>query len=340
MKIDISSHIQGPKYTAALEKKVLPGIFKQLNHNFFTTLIDFDKRFRIADKYPDRVEILSVTMQPPELLAPDAAVEICQIANDEMAELIAKYPDRFVTAMACLPWNDIDAALRELDRAINDLHFKSVVIWTSLGGKPIDMPALMPFYEKMTQYDLPVFIHPMFPLPSLTTLEEFNACRIFTGPQGDKAFALHRTIEITMGTTMATTRLVCSQILDKFPNLKLIVHHGGAGISFLSQRLVLTHDVRQDVEGVSYGLTQPILDYYKKFYVDTALHGNVPAMMCSHSFFGTDHMLFGTDFPFDAELGNWSIATNIEQIEQAPLSEEDKVKIFEGNARELFHLAI
>lgn len=339
MKIDISSHIQPQKYTAALQKKILPELFAKLNHNYITTLIDMDQRFRITDKFPDRVEILSVTIQPPELLAPDAAVELAQIANDEMAELMAKYPKRFITAMAVLPWNNIDAAIKEAERAIKDLNFKCVVIWANLGGKPIDMPPLMPFYAMMEKYDLPIFIHPMFPTPTCATPEGFKSAAIFMGPEMDNAFALHRTLEIPMGTTVASTRLVLGHVFDKFPKLKFILHHAGSIIPYMAGRLVLTEGMREKVEKVDHGLKKPLLDYYKMFYVDTALHGNIPAMMCSQSFYGTEHMLFGTDFPFDGELGLFSLQSNIDQIEKSGLSKEDKVKIFEGNAKKFFHLS-
>jgi aminocarboxymuconate-semialdehyde decarboxylase len=190
----------------------------------------------------------------------------------------------------------------------------------------------------MEEYDLPIFIHPMFPTPTCATMEGFNQARIFMGPKADNGFAMHRTLEITMGTTFASTRLVMSHLFDKHPRLKFILHHGGSFIPYMSQRLVLTQGTRENIENVDLGLNKPLLDYYKMFYVDTALHGNVPALMCSQDFFGTDHMLFGTDFPFDGEQGKWSIQTNIDQIEESGLSSEDKAKVYEKNAREFFHL--
>ena len=77
-----------------------------------------------------------------------------------LAELVAKHPDRFIAAAACLPMNDVDAALREADRAIRDLGFCGVEIFTDINGKPVDAPEFFPLYEKMQDYDLPILLHP------------------------------------------------------------------------------------------------------------------------------------------------------------------------------------
>jgi predicted TIM-barrel fold metal-dependent hydrolase len=79
---------------------------------------------------------------------------------DEMAELVSKYPDRFVAAIAYLPMNNMDAALKEADGAINDLKVRSVYVNSHVNGKPLDSAEFMPLYEKMCQYNLPIYIHP------------------------------------------------------------------------------------------------------------------------------------------------------------------------------------
>jgi predicted TIM-barrel fold metal-dependent hydrolase len=123
------------------------------------TLTDRDARLRILDEFEDMVQVLSVTVPPlEEIVNPEEAAELARIANDEMAELVNKYPNRFVGAVAGLPMNDVDAALRETDRAIKDLKFKGVQIASSINGKPLDRPEFLGLYEKMAQYDLPIWI--------------------------------------------------------------------------------------------------------------------------------------------------------------------------------------
>ena len=87
-------------------------------------------------------------------------------------------------------------------------------------------------------------------------------------------------------------------------------------------------------------LTRRPIDYYRMFYVDTAVSGSTAALMCGYAFFGADHMLFGTDFPYDAELGDIFLRQGIRAVEQMDIPEADKKKIFEENARDLFRLSI
>ena len=104
-----------------------------------------------------------LTIAGPNLesvLEPKDAAECARIANDEMAELVAKHPDRFCGACASLPMNDIDAALAETDRAIKDLRFRGVEIFTDHNGRPVDAPEILPLYEKMAAYNLPILLHP------------------------------------------------------------------------------------------------------------------------------------------------------------------------------------
>ena len=84
--------------------------------------------------------------------------------------------------------------------------------------------------------------------------------------------------------------------------------------------------------------SKPVVDYYRMLYDDTALQGNTTALMCGYDFFGADHMLFGTDMPFDAELGVWVIRETIESIERMAITDAERKQIFEDNARELLCL--
>ena len=88
-------------------------------------------------------------------------------------------------------------------------------------------------------------------------------------------------------------------------------------------------------------LTESPIDYFKKFYCDTAIHGNTPALMCAHNFFGPDHVMFGVDMPLgDRFFGFRSYLQSIQAIEAMDISDEDRKKIFADNARKLFRLSI
>ncbi len=125
MMIDVYPHILPAKYIEALSKKLPANSYALRRVDDYPALADLDIRFRIMDKYEGLVQVLALG-QPAiqDVVGPKDAIELARIANDEMAELVAKYPDRFVGAVACLPMNDIDAALKEVDRSITELRFR------------------------------------------------------------------------------------------------------------------------------------------------------------------------------------------------------------------------
>ena len=83
------------------------------------------------------------------------------------------------------------------------------------------------------------------------------------------------------------------------------------------------------------------IDYFRMFYADTAIYGNPTALKCGHDFFGPDHVLFGIDFPLgDTEHGDRNYRQTINAIEQMGITEEDRKKIYEDNARKLMRLPI
>jgi predicted TIM-barrel fold metal-dependent hydrolase len=132
--------------------------------------------------------------------------------------------------------------------------------------------------------------------------------------------------------------------MEKFPNLKIITHHGGGLVPYYEQRIVqhyAKHEAVIQGGGFYKEIVQPPIEYYKKFYCDTAIHGNVPALMTARSFFGVDHVMFGADMPLgDRYFGFRSYLQTIKAIENMEISEEEKQKIFADNARKVFHLTI
>src|SRR5581483_2473214 len=110
------------------------------------TLFDLDARLRAMDLGgPDYVQIINTANPPVEsIAAPEAALELSRIAHDEMAGLVARMPDRFVGAAACIPMNDVDRAVAELERAVRQLGHRAVQIYTDVQGTPLDAPAFAP----------------------------------------------------------------------------------------------------------------------------------------------------------------------------------------------------
>jgi predicted TIM-barrel fold metal-dependent hydrolase len=332
MMIDVYPHILPPKYKEALYKKLPPNSFDRKQADAFPSLTDLDIRFRIMDKYEDLVQVLTLGSPPiHDFVGPEDALELVRIANDEMAELVVKYPDRFVSAIASLPLNYMDAALRETDRAIGDLRFRGIQISTDVNGKPIDSPEFMPLYEKLSYYDLPILLHPR----RANTVSDYPE-------ESESKYGTFITFGWPYETTVAMTRLVFSGVFEKYPNLKVITHHCGAMVPYFAERIALVTDNREMRMGFRYeeNLTKHPLDYYRMFYGDTALCGSTPALMCGYAFFGADHILFGTDMPYDNQLGDRFIRETILSVKQMDIPEPQRKQIFQDNARRLLRLPL
>jgi aminocarboxymuconate-semialdehyde decarboxylase len=138
------------------------------------------------------------------------------------------------------------------------------------------------------------------------------------------------------------TRLVMSGVLEKYPNLKIITHHCGGFVPYLEQRIIGAYDHAEMLRGAKYkqGLTKAPIDYFKMFYNDTAIYGSAPALMCAYAFCGAEHIVFGTDFPYDSQYGERYIRQTIQSVEQMNISDLEKKMIFEENARKLLRLPI
>ena len=112
--IDTYAHITPPRYIKALQDTGM-----DTPHVSRPALYDLDARFRIMDKYEGLLQVLTVGLPPVSGIEDKAkALDVARIANDEMAELVLKYPDRFVAAIAAVPMVDMDDALGEVDRAV------------------------------------------------------------------------------------------------------------------------------------------------------------------------------------------------------------------------------
>jgi predicted TIM-barrel fold metal-dependent hydrolase len=312
MKIDVFSHIMPEKYLSLYRKKV-PAIENEIEV-YTRPVVDLQMRLSLMARYPDVLQMLTIAKVPLEkYVDPKTAVELARIANDELAEILVKHPDKFFGAAACLPMNDIDAALEEADRAITQLKLQGVQIYTRVKGERLDSPKFKPLFEKMAKYRLPIWIHP-----------ETNDALDWDGGLFSWPFE----------TTSAMMRLVKMGIFYEYPDLKFIVHHAGAMVPFFADRLkwyVSASKVFLENE-------PDIYEHFHRFYVDTALYGSTSALQCSYDYYGADHMLFGTDAPLGPRWG--MIEGTIKSIERMAIPEEDKEKIFSGNAIEMFKLAL
>ena len=335
MIVDAYNHIVPKKYQQAVQKKVSGRDMNLPSANWdkmIPALADLDARFRVMDAFGDYTQVISIASPPSYNITPTkVALELAKVANDELANLVHTYPDRFAAGIATMPLNDPDAAVKEAERAIKDLRLRGVEIGTDLYGKAIDGPEFMPLYEKMEELDRPIFIHPLGE-PSTPD---------YKGEKASK-YRLWTKIGWPYATAMAVCRLVYSGVFDRYPNLKVVTHHCGGLIPYLAARFDWADDFNEmtarqrDIDLKEKGLTY----FRRNVYYDTAISGNTGALNCARDVVGLDQMLFGTDAPFDNQFGRRLIRQTIESVERMGLDEGEKKQIYRDNAIKLLRLPL
>ena len=333
-KIDIFTHI----YPGAFYDKLMQvaGDFKDVGKRSrgVPMLYDLDERFRVMDRFQDYRQILSLPTPPLEVMgSAPAAGDLARLANDGMAELVARYPDRFAGFVASLPFNDPDASVREARRAMDDLGARGIQMFSNIQGKPISAPEFLPIFETMAAYDLPIWLHP------------YRGAAWSDYPTEDASeFEIWWTFGWPYDTSVAMARLVFAGLFDRFPALKVISHHMGAMVPYFEGRVghgwdqlgVRTSD--RDLSQVLKVLKKRPVDYFRMFYADTALMGAYDGTVCGLGFFGVDHVLFASDAPFDPEKGPMYIRETIAIIDRLPISAEERERIYWRNATALLKL--
>lgn len=330
-KIDAFCHIIPPKYKLWFTKIVRQHDLEKITAAT-PTLTDMQQRFRVMDKFPGLRQILTISAPALEEVSdPTEAILLTRIANDEMAELIEKYPDRFVGGVASVAMNDIDDTLIEIDRAINELKLKGIQIFTPMNGEPIDQEKFIPVFEKMASYNLPIWIHP----------RRNRVCPDYVGEEKSK-YSIYSILGWPYETSAAMIRLVMSGVLERLPALKIITHHCGAMIPYFASRIALSYSYTGELsieKLIQRGtISRNPMEYLKLFYADTALHGNTSALNCGIAFFGVDHIIFATDMPYDPEGGVRTIRDTIKAVEEINITLADKQKILSNNILNLINL--
>jgi predicted TIM-barrel fold metal-dependent hydrolase len=203
-----------------------------------------------------------------------------------------------------------------------------------VAGAPLSEPQYRPLFARMVAHDLPIWVHPMRgPQFSDYTTEQASENEIWF------------TFGWPYETTACMTRLIFSGLFDELPGLKIITHHMGGMIPYFAGRIGPGLDQlgsRTDDEDLTVylkRLKKRPFDYFKMFLADTALFGARDAMACGLKFFGVDHVVFASDFPFDPEKGTFNIRETIKDIDGLLISDAERKQIYEGNARRLLILA-
>ncbi len=280
-------------------------------------IYDVEERVRKMDEAGVDIQVLSNS--PKWFLynfihkvSPATCISFSRLQNDDLANAAKKFPKR-LAAIATLPLLDMKASLSELDRAIGDLGLKGVIIDSTVNGKGLDDEALFPLCEKIQRLGVVLFVHPSF-LPD-NRINQYGL-RWMIGFCFDESYAM--------------ACLVFGGVLDRFPEMKVVITHGGGATPYLLGRFLEGPLHRGDTKVKC----EHAFDYYLKnrFYFDSCTYHPAPLEYLA-SLVGWDRILFGTNYPGSPEAA----PKVINQLNDIP--EPDKRKVLGENARRLYNIS-
>ena len=243
-----------------------------------------------------------------------------RMINQYLASLAHKHDNIYALATT-VPYGG-EPFLKELERAVKQDGAKGVIILSSLPGHYPDDDDALPFFQLVTELDIPVFMHP----PSIGFGEE----RL-------NVYRLASSIGRPMDGAIAISRLIVRGILEKLPSLKLVASHLGGGICEMIGRMDYAYNLQE--EAYFLGPYEPMLirhppsHYLKLMYLESTCY-HVPAARCAMDTVGVDHFVFGTDAPPLKPLKK----AGVEVIRSLKLAPADEAKVFSGNARKLLKI--
>jgi len=313
--IDGFAHVM-PKRCLEAMLKVYPTVeLKELAP--LTYFGDMDNRVRVLDRHRIDKQVLTLGRPSVWLGVPrDVLPGLMRLANDSIVEAANEHPDRFIpVAHIPIPTEEY---LAEFDRCINELGMAGIHIVSNVDGKALDAPEFKAFWAKANATKAPIWLHPQ--------LQE----------SWSQQYVLDKIFGWLYETSMALARLVFSGVLQDFPDLRIITHHMGAMVPHFSERIKGFYDARAIFPRSLFPpLKRDPLDYFKRLYGDTVLNGAVHAMECGYKFFGPEHIIFATDYPFGPEQGEAWMKGALDQVKAIDLPQTEKDMILGGNLMRL-----
>jgi gamma-resorcylate decarboxylase len=281
-----------------------------------------DVRLREMDRYGIERSVISLAAPCiQDEVDPARAVSRAREANDALAAIVRRHPDRY-SGFAALPMQQPDAAADELERMVQEFGFKGALVngYSSIGslehGMYYDEPQFLSFWERLAALDVPFYLHPRNPLPDQRRI--YDRHPELLGPTW--AFA--------METGTHALRLITSGLFDRFPSMTVVLGHLGELLPFAIDRL------QQRLSHVkSVNLRRPPSQVLREnFYVTTSGNFHTPSLIGVILQLGADRILFAVDYPFEKSVDA------VSWFDTVPISEADRQKIGRTNAQHLLRL--
>ncbi|MGH9052946.1 MAG: amidohydrolase family protein [Acidimicrobiia bacterium] len=325
--VDIHCHVSNPACEALVREQFQarfePFVFyggeesNAYNREHFGEIVPklTDPELRLRDMDRMGIDVQAISVAPPQYFYwtdPGLGTRLARMINDRLAEIVDAYPTRFV-GLGTLPMQDVDRALDEL-RYIEDLGFAGIEICTNVNGLDFDHPRFRPFFAACQERELLVLVHP-------------NG---FTDGERLMDYYLINVMGMPLDSAVFLSRLVFGGVLERFPDLKMCVVHGGGYIPSYPARLDHAYEVRPECRK---HISRPPSTYLAQLYYDTVLYEPVGLGHLVERW-GSDHVLLGTDYPYD--MGESDPVGLIQSVPS--LSKEDRARILGGNAARLLRL--
>ncbi len=326
--VDIHCHIVTPEAEPLVKDLLTPEkepLFRfatpetlQINQQMFAglrpKLIDPQERLKDMDKMG--IAIQAISPGPNQFYYwtdGELGAKLARMQNDRVAQIVRSRPDRFV-GMGTLPLQDTQKAVQELERIVKELGLHAVEISSNVAGADFDAPRFEPFWAKVQELDVLVFVHPVG----------------FTDAERLKDYYLNNVIGQPLEEAVFVSRLIFGGVLERYPDLKIVVGHGGGYLPFYPGRMDHAYKVRPESKP---HITRPPSEYLKKLYFDSIVYQE-PSLENLVRFAGSDHVLLGTDYPFD--MGEADPVGFINQLKS--VSPAARTQILGGNAVRLLKI--
>ncbi len=281
---------------------------------------DVEARIRDLDAAGMDTQIMSKTIPAPELLPRDEGVYWAKKINDALAEAVAKYPGRLY-AYATLPYQDVDAAIVELERCKKELNFNGIQMFSNMQGEVMYQEKFDPIFQMAGDYDLPILLHPTIPM---------------TSEAMDKSKIPYQLYGYTLDSTLCVISLIFNGTFERNTKFKLIHAHLGGIAPYMVRRL------KDSWKGYAHewGLEReqlPEETYRERVWADTTSF-YLPAMKCCLEWLGPEHMMLGTDYAHRVGDPEGAIKSLVDLGEELKLPQDQVDMMLGKNAEELFNL--
>jgi predicted TIM-barrel fold metal-dependent hydrolase len=280
-------------------------------------LLDLDEQ-RIADMDANGVDVQLLLLTSPgvQIFDADTAAEMAELANDRLAEAIARHPDRYAGLATFAPQDPARAA-EEMRRAIEDLALNGFVVNSHTNGEYLDQEKFWPILEAAEALGAPIYIHPR-PLPQ-GAVEPYLEPDLWAGIWGYAA-----------ETGLHALRMITSGVFDRFPDLTIVLGHMGEGLPYFVYRIdYMSRLLREIGSHRPYDLDPS--EYLKRnFLVTTSGMNHDPPLELCLKVLGPANIMWAIDYPYQRS------PDAVEFMDAAPLSERQRAQIYAGNAERVF----